>query len=151
MTAVQFHFNVPERMDYVCRLLRKAVKSQACVRVCGPEATLQQLDRQLWTFEPLDFVPHIYLKPGQVLPAALQITPILLQESLSDADAQSLPQHVLLNLGATVITGFEAFNRLIEVVSLDQFDRDAARVRWKYYADSGLEISRHDVQLNDHK
>ena len=29
MTEVQFHFNVPDRLVYACRLLRKALRSGA--------------------------------------------------------------------------------------------------------------------------
>ena len=58
MPAVAFHFNVPERRGYVCRLLRKAWRSGARVVVTGEAAMLAEVDRLLWTFEPLEFVPH---------------------------------------------------------------------------------------------
>jgi len=56
-------------------------------------------------------------------------------------------QQVLLNLGAQVPDGFERFERLIEVVSLDEADRQTARSRWKHYADHGFAITRHDLNL----
>ena len=61
MTEVAFHFNAPDRMAYVCRLLRKAVASGARVVVTGMPEALRQLDTALWTFSPVDFVPHCHL------------------------------------------------------------------------------------------
>ena len=58
MTEIAFHVNVPDRLAYACRLLRKAVRQGARVAVTAPPATLRGLDRALWTFEPTEFVPH---------------------------------------------------------------------------------------------
>ncbi len=63
---------------------------------------------------------------------------MLLADSLSDAIPHS---QVLLNLGHEVPGGFERFERLIEVVSLDDADRQGARGRWKHYADRGYAIT----------
>ena len=49
MTEVAFHFNVPDKMNYVCRLLRKATLAKARVVVAGPQQALQTLDEALWT------------------------------------------------------------------------------------------------------
>ena len=61
MTEVAFHFNAPDRVAYACRLLRKAVASGAKLVVTGSPDVLQQLDRALWTFSAVDFVPHFFL------------------------------------------------------------------------------------------
>ena len=50
MTEVMFHLNVPDRLGYACRLLRKAYGSGAKVVVSAPPATLARLDVLLWTF-----------------------------------------------------------------------------------------------------
>jgi DNA polymerase-3 subunit chi len=143
MTEVSFHFNVPDRMAYACRLLRKAVRRGAKVVVAAPAPVLTQLDRQLWTFEPLDFVPHVHAKPGQAVAPRLQGTPVWLSEEL-----QGVPHHeVLLNLGDELVAGFESFARVIELVSSQGPDRQAGRSRWKHYADRGYQIARHDVAV----
>jgi DNA polymerase-3 subunit chi len=46
-----------------------------------------------------------------------------------------------------VVPGFDSFERVIEVVSLDDADRQAARQRWKQYTDLGFNITRHDLAL----
>jgi DNA polymerase III subunit chi len=45
--------------------------------------------------------------------------------------------------------GFERFERLIEVVTQDDEDRQRARRRWKHYADRGYAITRRDLALKD--
>jgi DNA polymerase-3 subunit chi len=140
MTVIAFHFNAPDRLAYVCRLLRKAVGSGAKVVVIGMAETLEQLDAVLWTFSPVDFVPHCYLTSDAQLVAA---SPVILA-----ASTDSVPhQEVLLNLGHKVPNGFEKFERVIEIVTLNDEDRQLARSRWKHYADAGYTISRHDLTL----
>ncbi len=140
VTEVAFHFNAPDRMGYACRLLRKAVGSQAKVVVTGSPDTLQQLDVALWTFSATDFVPHCRLDADQQLVAA---SPIILATTL-----QSVPHHqVLLNLDQQVPDGFERFARVIEVVGLEDEERRLARGRWKHYTDRGHAITRHDLTL----
>ncbi len=140
VTEVAFHFNAPDRVAYACRLLRKAVGSGAKVVVTGVPATLAQLDGALWTFSPTDFVPHCNL---QSPPNVVAASPVILAASI-----ESVPhQQVLLNLGHLVPEGFDRFERLIEIVGMDDEDRQLARSRWKHYADRGYAITRHDLAL----
>lgn len=140
MTEIAFHFNAPDKVAYACRLLRKAVAAGARVVVMAEAEVLRRLDQALWTFAPLEFVPHCMATADALTVCA---SPVLLCER-----AQDLPHsQVLLNLGGRVPEGFERFERLIEVVSLDQADRQEARGRWKHYADRGYAIVRHDLAL----
>lgn len=141
MTEVSFHFNVPDRMAYACRLLRKAARRGAKVAVAGPGEVLGVLDRQLWVFEPLDFVPHVRVRAGQAPAPRLRETPVWLAEAVQDVPHRE----VLLNLGDELVDGFESFARVIELVSRDGDDRFAGRARWKHYSDRGYDIVRHDV------
>jgi DNA polymerase III subunit chi len=140
VTDLAFHFNAPERVSYACRLLRKAVGSGAKVVVTGSSDTLQQLDAALWTFSLIDFVPHCRLESEPRLVAA---SPVILATS-----TESVPhRQVLLNLGSQVPNGFEKFERVIEIVTLDEEDRRLGRSRWKHYTDLGYTITRRDLTL----
>lgn len=143
MTEIAFHFNASDPQGYVCRLLRKALGRSAQVVVTAPSATLDALDAALWTFSPLDFVPHCRADaPAQVL----QASPVVLAPALSDA----LPHHdVLVNLDVQVPRGFERFARVLEIVSTQEQDRQSARARWKHYAERGYKIVRHDLAQQD--
>lgn len=140
MTEIAFHFNAPDRMAYACRLLRKAVGNGAKVVVTAHPETLQQLDAALWTFSTTDFVPHCHLDSD---PWVAALSPVILAKSI-----ESVPhQQVLLNLGPTVPDGFERFERVIELVGMDDEERQLARGRWKKYTDQGHAITRHDLTL----
>jgi DNA polymerase III subunit chi len=140
MTEVTFHFNAPDKVGYACRLLRKAVGKGAKLVVTGEDSLLRELDVALWTFDPLEFVPHC--QAGNSPPAVVAASPVVLS-----ASARSGPhQDVLVNLGDAVPEGFERFERLIEVVTGQEEDRLSARKRWKHYADRGYAIKRHDLK-----
>lgn len=141
MTEITFHFNVPDRSAYACRLLRKAARRGAAVAVTGPSDALSRLDRDLWTFDPVEFVPHVLVRRGDVLAERLCRTPVILVEEAVEAGLHE----VLVNLGDAPPRGFESYARLIEIVSTAEAERSAARSRWKHYANRGYEIRRHEV------
>ncbi|KNZ33160.1 MAG: DNA polymerase III subunit chi [Methylibium sp. NZG] len=141
MTEVSFHFNVPDRLLYACRLLRKATRKGARVTVAAPPATLEQLDRVLWTFDPIEFLPHLRVPPGGAVTPRLRDTPVWLVETTADAGHHE----VLLNLGSQPPIGFESFARVIEIVATDEQERSTGRDRWKHYAGRGYAIQRHEV------
>lgn len=143
MTEVMFHFNAPDKLGHACRLVRKAVASGARVTVTGEADLLRELDVALWTFSPLEFIPHCHGGDGG--PAVLAASPVVLCGSPSAS-----PHHeVLVNLGGPVPEGFERFERLIEVVTGQDEDRVQGRRRWKHYADRGYAITRHDLAATE--
>ena len=145
MTDIAFHFSVPDKLAYSCRLLRKAYQSGAQLVVIGAPDMLAELDQMLWTFSASEFVPHYRppadAKSATALDKALEATPVLLVESVGS----SVHQGVLVNLSLDIPDGFECFERFIEVVSIQDVDRLAARRRWKHYADRGYTLQRHDL------
>jgi DNA polymerase-3 subunit chi len=138
VTTVDFHFNVPDKVGYACRLLRKACAAGARLAVTGPDEILRDLDRQLWVFSPLDFVAHSH--PGSST-GVVQASPV----QLLHEPALAPHRDVVLNLGTEKPVGFNEFARLIELVSTDETDRLHARQRWRRYQEQGLEIVRYDV------
>lgn len=143
MTEVAFHFNVPDKLGYACRLLRKASSAGSKVVVTGEGELLRALDAELWTFSPLEFIPHCHA--GAAEPQVLAASPVVLAEAPRDTPHLE----VLVNLGAGVPEGFERFERLIEVVTQEDGDRLQARARWKHYADRGYGITRHDLATRE--
>ena len=141
MTEITFHFNVRDRTTYACRLLRKAVRRQARIAVTADDETLSTLDRQLWEFDPAEFIPHVRVRAAQGVTARMRETPIW----LVDAPIGSDGHEVLVNLGAGTPLGFESYAKLIEIVSTSDDDRSAARLRWRHYAHRGYPIARHEV------
>lgn len=139
MKAVEFHYNVADKLAYSCRLLRKILASDLKVLVVGPAETLQALDAQLWALGPSEFVPHCHASAPA---ATLAASPIWLAE----APPAGAPHEVMLNLGAEVPPGFDQVQRYLEVVSTDPADVQAGRARWRHYQSRGIAIQRHDRQ-----
>ncbi|KTT15789.1 DNA polymerase III subunit chi [Pseudacidovorax intermedius] len=140
MTEIDVHYNTSDKLRHACRLLRKAVLGAgAQVVVQGPAPLLDALDEALWLFSPADFIAHCKADaPVHVRGRS----PVVL--GLAEGDAPSHRQ-VMLNLGVDLPAGFERFERLIDIVGLDDAERLAGRNRWRHYADRGYAITRHDV------
>lgn len=137
---IDFFFNVEHRLQYACRVVRKARGAGKTVLAYTRDADrLARFDMALWTFSALDFLPHVYADS----PLAAQ-TPVVLTLS-----PQPLARDVLLNLDDEAPPAFEAyfggFERVIEVVSRDDSDRQAARSRVKRYREAGLTPTMHDM------
>jgi len=138
MTRIEFHFNAPDRLPYVCRLLRKAHRQSLRIGVVGSEAVLRQLTAALWTFSDTDFLPHSTAQDPQNVQEA---SPIQLHVDPS----QFRGLDVLVNLGDEVPQALEHFKRLIEVVATDDHGRMTARQRWRHYTAQGYELLQHDL------
>ena len=141
MTEVQFHVNVRDRLQYTCRLLRKAARLGARVAVTGSPATLAELDRALWVFEADEFLPHAVVGDAASLSPAQRRAPVWLVAQ----PALGSDRPVLVNLGAEVAAGFEGFPRVIEIVSADDEDREAGRMRWRQYQARGYTPAKHEA------
>lgn len=142
MTQLAFHFGAPDKLAYASRLLRKAVNSGARVLALAPPAACASLDLDLWALGPTEFLPH----GDDTAPQAVQTrSPLVLTSAVHAGHAQQ-GFGVLVNLSDAMPDHFEAFARVIEVVSLDPQDRDFARMRWARYKELGCAIERHDLQ-----
>ncbi|WP_368623628.1 DNA polymerase III subunit chi [Paraburkholderia sp. BR13444] len=134
MTRIDFHSNVGDSLLYACRLVRKAYLAGQPLVVLAEPARLRAFDEMLWTFSPLDFVPHCMA--GTPLAAD---TPVVLATNLDD-----VPHHqVLLNLGATVPAQFARFERLLEVVGNAYEELAAGRERYRFYRDRGYALNNY--------
>ncbi len=141
MTEVEFHFNVGDKLDYSCRLLRKAHAGGAQLLVTADPVTLAQLDQMLWTLSATEFLPHCR---SDAPPATLALSPIVLAASALEPVLEGRATGVLVNLGQDVPPGFESFERFIEIVSSAPDDRQAGRQRWNHYKQRGYALKAHD-------
>jgi DNA polymerase-3 subunit chi len=139
MTQIDFHVNAPTKLAYACRLARKAYGSGArMVFYAGDERLLTEFDRLLWTFSPLDFIPHC-----RVRDRLANVTPVHLAGP-NDAD-HCIHHDLIVNLDREQPAYFSRFERMIEVVASDESDLDAGRARWRFYKDRGYPLTRHDL------
>lgn len=142
MRRVEFHHGIGNKLAYACRLLRKAHRAGAKVAVTGDLATLQALDRELWTFDDQEFLPHV-LAAGTPLPERLNATPIWLSPDVLSAPGE---RSILVNIGRDVPAGMDRFERVFDLVSSEPDDRQEGRQRWKAYAAKGWDVQPHEVK-----
>lgn len=143
MTQIDFHFDVSNKLDYVCRLVRKAVAHVPAVVVVGEIKTLSDIEQQLWQLSDTTFIGHAWANQDAATPADASMAQCARVLLSSQAPLGALSGAVLLNLAGDVIDGFEQYQRLIEVVSLDAQDKQLARLRWRHYTQRGYPIVQH--------
>lgn len=134
MTRIDFHSNVPDKIHYTCRLIRKARAADCRIVVFdNNRAQLELLNEALWTFSESDFLPHVMMND----PLVAQ-TPIILTEDTS----ASFPHHeLLINLTQNIPDDYARFTRVIEVISTDQQDTSAGRERYRHYQQQGISLT----------
>ncbi|MBI1889220.1 MAG: DNA polymerase III subunit chi [Burkholderiales bacterium] len=133
MTRIDFHSNVPEKIHYACRLVRKARTADCRVVVFAERADLAALDTALWTFMEQEFVPHVMAND-----ALAARTPVI----LTDSDTAELPHHeVLINLSNATPSNFASFERLLEIVSTEENEAAAGRERYRFYKQRGYPLN----------
>lgn len=142
MTRVAFHFNVSDRNAYVVRLVRKGASTGAKLLLLVPESELAQFDNGLWQCAPAEFVAHCTADAPEHVAARSRVV-------LTARLSLPTPCNVLINLCEHVPDGFADFERVIEVVGLDDHERQTARQRWRWYVQAGAEMVRHDAQARE--
>jgi DNA polymerase-3 subunit chi len=136
---VAFHTGLADKVEYACRLLRKAWRQRQRVAVTADAATLARLDSALWTFEAQGFVPHARLSRGESPAPRLARTPIW----LVDDGVRAPGCEVLVNLGPAQAADAGAYARVIELVGASDADRQAGRQRWNAYKAAGWSVTHH--------
>jgi DNA polymerase III subunit chi len=137
MTRIDFHSNVPDKLAYACRLVRKARAGdfRVVLLTAADGRSLAALDEALWTFSELDFLPHVHA--ADPLAAG---TPVI----LTDSDQAELPHHqILINLSGATPANFARFERMFEIVSTDEAEKVAGRERYRYYQQRGYPLTHH--------
>ena len=150
MARIDFHSNVSDKLEYVCRLTRKiwgATPEGQPVRnivIVGDRADLKKLDELLWTFSSTDFLPHCFITDE-----AAPDTPVVLSENFAISSLNAIPHaDVMIHLGMQMpedVPGLvERFPRIVEVVTVNEAERLAGRERYKAYRALGHELHNFD-------
>lgn len=137
MTRIEFYSNAESRLHTACKLVAKAFSEKTQVMIFAPDdAVARAVDRLLWTFQSISFIPHCL-----ALDPLAPETPVLIARNVDDAPHDGL----LVNLAMDCPPAFGRFGGLIEVVGRDEEDRVAARARWRYYKERGYEVNHIDL------
>ena len=138
MTRIDFYHYADDKLRFACRLAAKAYDQSTRLVVYTPDThVLGEFDKALWTFQSTRFVPHAFA--GTAVAAE---TPVILASSGDD-----LPHHdVLLNLAPEWPPFFASFERLLEIVAVDEDDKARARERYAFYRKRGYDIKVNTIE-----
>ncbi|MGH8849539.1 MAG: DNA polymerase III subunit chi [Casimicrobiaceae bacterium] len=141
MTSIDFYTHVSDRLEVVAKLVAKAFARHGSVRVltCDAESTAA-LDRLLWIEPATGFLPH-----GRLGSSLAHETPICVDHALEHQG----PAAVLINLHREPPPFFSRFERLAEVVGVDEAETAAARERYRFYRQRGYELFSHNLGERD--
>lgn len=146
MMRIDFAFGAPDRLRMACQVVRKRVLAgQRLVVYCKDGSRLSAFDRMLWAFDDTAFVPHVLANDSLAAETPVVLTAGDPLQALQAAGQPDLPQPWLLNLDDDCPPGFDAFERLLEIVSDDPDDKQAARQRWRTYLTAGHTPQSHDL------
>ncbi|MBV8033116.1 MAG: DNA polymerase III subunit chi [Betaproteobacteria bacterium] len=141
MTSIDFYFNAEDRVQVACRLAAKALQQGKRLLVyAGDGESAARLDRTMWTWPAIGFVPHVLVHD----PLAPQ-TPVLIAADAATLESPPVDVRLLLNVSNECPPHFERFERLLEVVGADEAGKSSGRERYRFYRDRGYPIANHDL------
>ena len=143
MTQVDFHILENKEssalLAYACKLVRKAYRNGYRVYIrTDNEQDMKHLDKLLWTFSDLDFIPHALLatENGQ--------EPVIIGMIGYEGDSRT----VLINLSTKLTENYSSYSRVFELVANDPVAISAGRERYRTYRKMNDELSNHQVTAN---
>lgn len=140
MTKVDFYFNVADKLAKSVELCERATLKGRQLTIFTQDVAMSDiLQQKLWQHTPSSFLTNA----PSYAPESIFSTIVL------DSTGEHLMQDdVLINLQAQHPPFFSRFRHLIEIVSTDEADKIAARVRFKFYKDRGYTIKTTDVAVS---
>ena len=142
MSQVDFHIlssQDPQRaLHHACRFINKAYRQghRLHVRVAD-EANAQKLDKLLWSFSDLAFIPHGLEVGGEEASVPVNI-------SIMGGSQET--NVILVNLSSTMPDNYQHHQRVIEIVAGDDAATSAARDRYRRYRDAGDTLQTHKIE-----
>lgn len=143
MARIDFAFGAPDRLRMACQVVRKHYSTGRPLVVYTQDTQrLARFDRLLWGFDPTAFIPHV----GNGDPLAGQSS-VWLVGKLPTAQPVGAPglQPWLINLDLACPPVADDYERILEIVSHHDEDKQAARERWRLYQAAGHALHAHDV------
>ena len=138
MTEITFYTFADNPLDVARRVAAKAHGQGKQVMIYAPDATVADaIDRLLWTTPALGFVPHC--RDSDALAGE---TPVLI-----GTDTHEVRQaDVMINLHTEQPPAFARFERLVEIIGLDEAGVEQGRERYRFYKSRGYALQTHDLR-----
>ena len=135
MTRIDFYQISGDETAFTCRLIDKVYRRGHMIYVHAVnEGQASRLDEHLWVFRPDSFIPHALQALGTRAPIKIGF----------DHEPEE-HQDVLINLSGRIPHFFSRFDRVAEVVPVDQNSRQSARENYAFYKDRGYTLNYHNM------
>jgi DNA polymerase-3 subunit chi len=127
------------RFNYACRIAQKIYLQGLRVYIqTADHENSKELDALLWTFSQGSFVPHALSDKAT---RNWEDFPV----QVGDGLAKNENADVLISLTDDVPENYTSFCRIAELVTDDPGEKAAARERYKFYRDQGIEPVTHKI------
>jgi len=135
LTKIDFYQVNGDEALFTCKLIDQVYRRghQIYVHTMN-EAQAKLLDDHLWVFRPDAFVPHVMHDSEHPAPIRIGF----------DHEPED-HQDVLVNLSGDIPHFFSRFDRVAEVVPVDQNSRESARKNYTYYKERGYVLEYHNI------
>ena len=135
MTRIDFYQISGDEYAFACRLIDLVYRKGHQIYVhTSTEIQAKTLNEQLWTFKEETFVPHSLHSEAMDVPIKIGF----------DHEPEE-HQDVLINLSRKIPDFFSRFDRVAEVVPVDQNSRKFARENYAYYKERGYVLNYHEI------
>lgn len=143
MTRIDFAFGAQDRLRMACEVIRKHyLAGRELVIYTQDKQKLARFDRLLWGFDATAFIPHVSADDPLAGQTAVLLTST---EPVPPTDKGTKYKPWLINLDLNCPPGAERFERVLEIVSNHDDDKQAARERWRQYKEAGHDLHAHDI------
>lgn len=141
MTKVDFYTGSTDKLRTACQLSHKAMQNGLRVLLHTPDdTTTDALDKLLWHYPATAFIPHCRSHEAEAA-----TMPVVLGQQ-----GENFPHsELLISLHTSCPLFFSRFDRVIEIVGLDEEDARLGRERYKFYKDRGYEMRHFDLRKQD--
>jgi DNA polymerase III subunit chi len=137
VTKIEFYTGVAKPVSAAHKLSLKVFAVKRKLRIATPDArATEELDRLLWESPEDAFVPHVTLQSP-----LREDTPIIVDHATSHEGAAD----VLISLCHESPSFFARFERMIEIVGVDEQSALAGRRRWQFYKERGYAMTHTDL------
>ena len=122
-----------------CRIAEKAYQQALSVYIqVDTKPVAMELDKLLWTFNPVSFIPH----EAMVAPAASTMPVVI-----NTVPAEENWDNVLVALTRNVPKNADRFSRIADVILNTEQHKQYGRERFRIYRNQGIEPNTHRINI----
>ena len=141
-SAIFYILDSDDDINYcTCKIIKKFYEEGKKILVSSKNSILiDDLNKLLWTFEQLSFIPHSTSKDYDSL------TPVLLTETSYKNDSIIKKDYnIFINLDDEVKTDYYNYEIVIELVSGNEHQKNLAREKYLYYKNNRLNVKHENL------